>query len=46
MTGAIVQRGNLYDNANRKSTSHRKARPKVEMCDTGAETLVLVMKVL
>jgi hypothetical protein len=41
-----VQRGNLYYNANRKSASHRKVRLKVEMCDTGAETSVVVMKLL
>ena len=41
-----MQRGNLYHNANRKSTNHRKVRLKVEMSDTGAETLVVVMKLL
>lgn len=46
MLGAYVKRGNLYHNENRKGTSHRTARPKVEMCDIGAETFVVVMKVL
>ena len=44
--GAYVKRGNLYHNVNRKGASHRKARPKVEMYGIGAETFVVVMKVL
>ena len=45
-TGQCAERGNLYIDANRKGTSYRKARPKVEKMCTGAETSVVVMKLL
>jgi len=44
--GFGVERRNLGTDGNRKGTSHRKARPKVEMQCTGAEMLVVVMKFL
>lgn len=44
--GAYVKRGNLDCNDNRKGTSHRKARPKVERYSIGTEIFVVMMKVL
>ncbi len=43
-TGLYAERGNLGTDDNRKGTSHRKARPKVEKLCTGTEILVVVMK--
>lgn len=45
-TGQCAERGNLYVDVNRKGTSHRKARPKVEKLRTGAETSIVVVKLL
>nr|WP_288884578.1 hypothetical protein [uncultured Blautia sp.] len=41
-----MKRGNLYHNGNRKGTSHRKVRLKVERYGIGAETSVVVPKLL
>ncbi|MGD9577827.1 MAG: hypothetical protein AB7Y74_06210 [Syntrophorhabdus sp.] len=41
-----MERRNLGTDENRKGTSHRKARLKVEMQCTGAEMSVVVMKFL
>lgn len=44
--GFCVKHGNLQTNENRKGTSHRKTRPKVEKWTVGAESFVVVMKSL
>jgi len=46
ISGTDAKHGNLCHNANRKGTSHRKARLKVETNGVGAETSVVVMKML
>ncbi|WP_278246852.1 hypothetical protein [Peptoclostridium acidaminophilum] len=41
-----MKHGNLRNDGNRKSLSHRKAKLKVEMHFAGAEMFVVVMKLL
>lgn len=46
MPGFRVKHGNLWNDVNRKGTSHRKARLKVERLSTGAEPFVVALKLL
>lgn len=43
ISGTDVEHGNQWHGENRKGASHRKARPKVEIRDAGAEISVVVM---
>jgi len=44
--GQRAERGNLHADENRKGASHRKTRPKIEKLSAGAETPVVVRKLL
>jgi hypothetical protein len=44
--GFCAKHGNLQKDGNRKGASHRKARPKVEKRSVGAESFVVVLKLL